>query len=112
MSDDDSKSEVLARLSAVIEGRKGADPDSSYTAKLFDSGRDEIARKVGEEALETVIAALHEDNNALAAESADLIFHLLVLWADADMSPDDVWNELARREGTSGLDEKNARGQN
>lgn len=112
MGDDGSRAAILARLSAVIEERKGADPNSSYTAKLFDSGRAEIARKLGEEALETVIAALHQDNHALAAESADLIYHLLVLWADADLSPDEVWQELARREGTSGIDEKNTRSRN
>ena len=112
MSEDNNKAAVLARLSAVIEGRKGADPDSSYTANLFDKGRAEISRKVGEEALETVIAALQQDKHALTTESADLIYHLLVLWADAEMSPEDVWDELARREGTSGIDEKKSRAKN
>ena len=100
---------TLDRLFAVIAARKGADPDSSYTAKLFARGAPEIAQKLGEEAVETVIAALGEDRTAVTAESADLLYHLLVLWAERGVAPDDVWAELARREGVSGLVEKAAR---
>ncbi|MCA1909591.1 MAG: phosphoribosyl-ATP diphosphatase [Magnetospirillum sp.] len=100
---------VLDQLFAVIEGRKGADPDSSYTAKLFNKGRKKIAQKVGEEGLETAIAAVSETPAAIAAESADLLYHLLVLWADAGVDPGDVWAELARRQGISGIAEKNSR---
>ena len=94
---------VLDRLTAVIESRKGADPESSYTARLFARGRAKIAQKVGEEAVETVIEALRDDRAALAAESADLLYHLLVLWADAGVAPEQVWAALAAREGASGL---------
>jgi len=100
---------VLARLFAVIESRRGADPESSYTAKLFSRGREKIAQKLGEEAVESVIAALSGDKAALTGESADLLYHLLVLWADAGLDPADVWAELARREGISGIEEKAAR---
>lgn len=100
---------VLERLFAVIDSRRDGDPGGSYTARLFADGRARIARKTGEEALEVVIAALSEGKEKLAAESADLLYHLLVLWADADVKPDDVWAELARREGVSGLAEKAAR---
>ncbi|MBT3991251.1 MAG: phosphoribosyl-ATP diphosphatase [Rhodospirillaceae bacterium] len=102
-------SEVLERLFAVIESRKGADASSSYTAKLFDAGMAEISRKVGEEAVETITAALSDPKN-VTAESADLLYHLLVLWAEAGIKPEDVWAELEKREGTSGIDEKNLRG--
>jgi phosphoribosyl-ATP pyrophosphohydrolase len=100
---------VLDQLFQVIEGRKGADPDSSYTAKLFAKGRKKIAQKVGEEGLETAIAAVAETPADIAAESADLLYHLLVLWADAGIDPADVWAELARRQGISGIAEKNSR---
>jgi phosphoribosyl-ATP pyrophosphohydrolase len=100
---------VLDQLFETISSRKGADPSESYTAKLFSKGRGKIAQKVGEEGVECVIAALSEGNEALASESADLFYHLLVLWADAGLEPQDIWNELARREGISGIDEKNSR---
>ena len=101
----DNNSEVLERLFAVIESRKGADASSSYTAKLFAAGMPEIARKVGEEAIETITAALSTQEN-VTAESADLLYHLLVLWAEAGIKPEDIWAELQKREGTSGIDEK------
>lgn len=82
---------------------------TSYTAKLFAAGRAKIAQKVGEEAVETVIASLSDDRAALVSEATDLMFHLLVLLADAGLSLDDVRAELARREGVSGIDEKAAR---
>ncbi|CAA7621894.1 phosphoribosyl-ATP diphosphatase [Magnetospirillum sp. UT-4] len=102
-------SHAIERLFAVIESRKGADPDTSYTAKLFTKGRKKIAQKVGEEGLETALAAVGEGPEAVAAESADLLYHLLVLWAETGVSPDDVWAELDRRAGVSGIAEKNSR---
>jgi phosphoribosyl-ATP pyrophosphohydrolase len=109
MTRDPLDSHVLERLFAVIDSRRGSDPDGSYTARLFADGRAKIARKTGEEAVEVVIAALSEGKDKLAAESADLLYHLLVLWADAELKPHDVWEQLARREGVSGLAEKAAR---
>ena len=100
---------VLERLYATIASRKTADPGSSYTAKLLHQGRSVIAKKMGEEAVETAIAAVGNDSDAVVAESADLIYHLLVLWVDCGIEPDEVWLKLAAREGTSGLAEKAAR---
>jgi phosphoribosyl-ATP pyrophosphohydrolase len=102
---------VLTRLFETIVSRQGADAETSYTAKLFHQGRTKIAQKVGEEAVEVNIAALAEGPDALAAESADLIYHLMVLWADAGITPEEVWAELAKREGLSGIEEKRARGE-
>jgi phosphoribosyl-ATP pyrophosphohydrolase len=101
--------DILDTLEATIRVRKGADPTSSYVAKLFGKGRAKIAQKVGEEATEVVIAAVSETPQALTGEAADLLFHLLVLLADAGLSLDDVRAELRRREGLSGIDEKAAR---
>jgi phosphoribosyl-ATP pyrophosphohydrolase len=89
--------QALDDLWAVIQERRDADPESSYTAKLFAKGRPKIAQKVGEEAVETVIAALVQDKDALAAESADLLYHLLVLWADVGLDPSDVAKVLETR---------------
>jgi phosphoribosyl-ATP pyrophosphohydrolase len=100
---------VLEDLYAVIKGRQGADPETSYTAKLFSRGRAKIAQKLGEEAVETVIAAMGQDPAKVVPESADLLYHLLVLWADCGIDPAEVWAELARRQGISGIDEKKAR---
>jgi|SRR6516165_4263214 len=100
---------VLDRLWQIIQSRRNADPQSSYTARLFVRGRAKIAQKLGEEAVETVIEGVGENSSALVAESADLIYHLLVLWAAAGVSPADVAAELARREGTSGIEEKRSR---
>lgn len=102
-------SQVLEELFATIAGRKGADPDTSYTAKLFARGRGKIAQKVGEEAVETVIAAMRSNPDEVISESADLFYHLLVLWADCNVAPEQVWAELSRRAGTSGIAEKKAR---
>jgi phosphoribosyl-ATP pyrophosphohydrolase len=102
-------SDTLARLEATIASRKGADPKTSYVASLFAKGRPKIARKLGEEAVEAIVAALAEDKTALTGEAADLIFHLMVLLADADVSLTDVLAELGRREGVSGHDEKASR---
>ena len=104
--------EVLERLFLVIEGRKGGDPAASYTAKLLAEGKQKTAKKLGEEATETVIAATAGTPREVARESADLLYHLLVLWAATGVKPADVWTELARREGTSGLAEKAARKKN
>ena len=100
---------VIDRLFAVIESRRGGDPKTSYVAKLFSKGRRKIAQKVGEEAVETVIAAIDKDRGEVVKESADLLFLLMVLWAELDLKPADVFAELARREGTSGIAEKKAR---
>ena len=101
--------DAFDRLHATILSRRGGDPASSYVAKLTAKGRAKIAQKLGEEAVETVIAAMGDDREALIGEATDLMFHLAVLLADADLSFDDLRAELARREGTSGLDEKAGR---
>ena len=105
-----SDASVIDRLHATVLSRRGAAADSSYTARLFSQGRAKIAAKLGEEAVETVIAGMGEAPERLASESADLLYHLVVLWAERGVAPVDVWAELARREGTSGLDEKANRG--
>ena len=102
---------ILDDLFAVIESRKGADPDTSYTASLFAKGRNKIAQKVGEESVETILAATTETKADLVNESADLLYHLLVLWADSGVVPEDVWQTLAKRFGLSGIDEKSSRNQ-
>jgi len=100
--------EVVARLQAVIESRRGADPASSWSAKLL-ADTPLAAKKLAEEAMEAALAAVQRDNDALAAESADLIYHWLVVLAAAGVSLDDVAAKLEAREGTSGLAEKAAR---
>ena len=101
--------DILARLEATIASRKGADPKASYVASLFAKGRPKIARKLGEEAVEAIVAALAEDKAALTGEAADILCHLMVLLADADVPLADVLAELDRREGVSGHDEKASR---
>ena len=101
--------DVLARVAATIESRKGASPEQSYTAKLLAKGDSAILKKIGEEATETVMAAKDDDKIALVREVADLWFHCLVLLASRGLGPQDVLGELARREGVSGLDEKKNR---
>ena len=100
---------VLDRLYVVIDSRKGADPDTSYTARLFSRGRQQIAKKLGEEAVEALIEGIRGDKPKLVGESADVLYHLLTLWAATGVKPPAVWAELARREGLSGLAEKAAR---
>jgi len=100
---------ALARLNATIAARRGDDPKVSYTAKLLSDGPVKVAKKLGEEAVETVIAAVEGDADSLAAESADLLYHWLVLLAAAGVSTDAVAAKLEAREGRSGLDEKAAR---
>src|SRR6185312_12516300 len=102
---------VLERLYAVIDSRKGADPDTSYTARLFSRGRQQIAKKLGEEAVETLIEGIRGDKPKLVAESADMLYHLLTLWAAVGVKPAAIWAELDRREGLSGIAEKAARKQ-
>lgn len=102
-------SDILNRLADLLEQRKSADPASSYVAKLYAKGMQSIVKKVGEEATETVIAAMSGDKEQMIYETADLWFHTMVMLAQAGLSPDDVLKELARREGLSGLDEKAAR---
>ncbi|MCZ6607882.1 MAG: phosphoribosyl-ATP diphosphatase [Alphaproteobacteria bacterium] len=109
MTDKPADSAVLERLFKVIRSRRGGDAEKSYTAELFAGGTGTIPQKFGEEAVETIIAALLESPAKVTRESADLLYHLLVLWAEAGIEPADVWAELQRREGTSGLAEKKAR---
>jgi len=97
---------ALDRLQAVIAARAGTAPDQSYTAKLLSKGTPRIAKKFGEEAIELVIAAVEADKPAIISESADVLYHWLVLLQSADISPQDVYAELDRRHGQSGLEEK------
>lgn len=99
-------SDTLTRLWATIEARKSADPDTSWTAKLLSKGPEKAAEKFGEEAIEAIIEATKGDKAGLTAEAADVLYHLLVMLAASDVSLDDVLAELARREGTSGIEEK------
>ena len=100
---------VLDRLYAVIASRRGGDAATSYTAKLFSQGAAKIAQKLGEEAVEAVIEGVRGDGTKLAAESADLLYHLLVLWAETGVAPETVWQALEARATRSGLDEKKLR---
>jgi phosphoribosyl-ATP pyrophosphohydrolase len=97
---------TLDRLWQVIQSRRDGDPQNSYTARLFARGRTKIAQKLGEEAVEAVIEGVNGDPSALVGESADLLYHLLVLWAAVGVSPAEVAAELTRREAASGLKEK------
>ena len=101
--------DTLDRLAAVLEARKGADPESSYVARLYAKGLDAILKKIGEEATETVMAAKDGDPARVVCETADLWFHTLVLLAQQGRGPGDVLAELERRFGLSGLEEKAAR---
>ena len=109
MTEVGNNAEVLDRLFEVIKSRRGAESSSSYTASLLAAGTGKIAQKLGEESVETIIAALGETPDQVSNESADLLYHLLVLWADIGIEPADVWAELTRREGTSGIAEKASR---
>lgn len=100
---------VLDDLAATIAARKGADPESSWTARLLAAGPEKAAEKFGEEAVEAVIEAVKGDRERLTAEAADVLYHLLVMLAARDVSLEDVLAELARRQGTSGIEEKAAR---
>ncbi len=102
-------SDILDKLALVVESRKGADPATSYVARLLSQGEDAILKKIGEEATETVMAAKDGDRPKIIAETADLWFHSLVMLAYYGLKPGDVLAELSRREGLSGIDEKAAR---
>ncbi|MGV6858079.1 MAG: phosphoribosyl-ATP diphosphatase [bacterium] len=106
-----SPGEVLAQLADVLESRKEAEPDSSYVASLYAKGLDSILKKIGEEATETVMAAKDGQADKIVYETADLWFHCMVLLAQQGLRPEQVTDELARRFGVSGLDEKAAREQ-
>jgi phosphoribosyl-ATP pyrophosphohydrolase len=99
---------ILDRLFVTVAARRGGDPALSYTAKLFAEGLPRIAQKLGEEAVETVIAAV-KGGPGLVGESADLLYHLLVLWAEAGVAPAEVWQALEARMGVSGIAEKESR---
>jgi phosphoribosyl-ATP pyrophosphohydrolase len=101
--------DIITKLEAVIKERRGAQAGSSYVASLFAKGHEKIAQKLGEEATETVIASLSGDPAQLTAEAADLIFHLLILLEQNGVSYTDVLAELQRREGVSGIEEKQSR---
>ena len=100
---------VLEQLAETIEARKGADPDTSWTAKLLAKGPDKCAEKFGEEAVEAIIEAVKGDRAGLTSEAADVLYHLLVMLASRDVALADVLAELARREGVSGIEEKAGR---
>lgn len=100
---------AMARLAATVAARKGASPETSYTARLLASGTEKCAKKLGEEAVEAALAAMTGDRQHLVAESADVLYHLLVLLTAEDVPLADVMAELERREGTSGIAEKASR---
>ncbi|QJB68830.1 phosphoribosyl-ATP diphosphatase [Parasphingorhabdus halotolerans] len=102
--------DTLAKLEETIRMRRAANAPDSYVASLGRNGRAKMAEKLGEEAVEAVIAAVQDDKPAMVGEAADLMFHLLVLLADMDLSMADVLAELERREGLSGITEKSSRG--
>jgi len=104
-----SGNDVLSRLAATLDERRGADPASSYAASLFDRGPDTILKKIGEEAVELILAGTGDDDAHLVAEAADVWFHMLVLLSYRGLGPDDILSELARREGVSGHAEKASR---
>jgi phosphoribosyl-ATP pyrophosphohydrolase len=107
---DSAAAGVLERLWGVIEQRRVmGDAATSHSARLLARGTQKVAQKLGEEAVELVIEAVARNREATISESADLLYHLLVLWVDASVAPDDVWRELCRREGISGIAEKAAR---
>ena len=100
---------VLDRLFAVVESRRDADPNISHSARLLSRGPAKVAQKFGEEAVECLIEAVAGNREALIGESADVLYHLLVLWVSSGVNPAEVWAELIRREGISGIAEKAAR---
>jgi phosphoribosyl-ATP pyrophosphohydrolase len=112
MSDAADDIDVLARLYRAILDRRGGDPEKSRTARLFQQGNKKIAQKLGEEAVEAALEGVLGNRDKLVAESADVLYHLLVLWAALGVKPEDVWAELERREGISGIAEKQARPRN
>jgi phosphoribosyl-ATP pyrophosphohydrolase len=101
--------DVLDRLFALVESRRTADPEVSHSARLLSRGVAKVAQKFGEESVECLIEAVAGNHDALVAESADVLYHLIVLWVSSGVSADEVWTELVRREGISGIAEKAAR---
>ncbi|WP_075595633.1 phosphoribosyl-ATP diphosphatase [Novacetimonas hansenii] len=101
--------DVLDRLFEVVSSRRGTDTSISHSARLLARGRRKIAQKFGEEAVECLIEAVSGNRDELISESADVLYHLIVMWVDAGVEPQEVWSELLRREGTSGIAEKAAR---
>jgi phosphoribosyl-ATP pyrophosphohydrolase len=99
-------SDTVSRLYEAVLARRGLDPATSRTAKLFAAGRNKVAQKVGEEAVEVAIDAVRNDRGAVICESADLVYHLVVLWAEMGIVPGDVWEEMTRRETAQGIAEK------
>ncbi|MCQ8242426.1 phosphoribosyl-ATP diphosphatase [Acetobacteraceae bacterium KSS12] len=104
-----ASAEVLDRLFDVVTARRSADPSISHSARLLSRGTAKVAQKFGEEAVECLIEAVAGNSNKLVGESADVLYHLIVMWVDAGLHPSEVWAELMRREGTSGIAEKAAR---
>lgn len=100
---------VLDRLFKIVMSRRDTDPRISHSARLLTKGRNKVAQKFGEEAVECLIEAVAGNKKALISESADVLYHLIVVWVDAGITPDDIWSELHRREGTSGIEEKASR---
>lgn len=109
MNEKPKSSQIIEELFAVIESRKGGDPKVSHTAKLFEKGLGKIAKKTGEEAVEVIVAALHETPERVVSESADLLYYLLVLWSEKGIKPEEVFAELESRVGVSGIEEKKSR---
>ncbi len=104
-----STAAVLDRLFETVMARRDADPNVSHSARLLSRGTHKVAQKFGEEAVECLIEAVAGNGDKLIGESADVLYHLIVLWVDAGLRPDAVWNELRRREGVSGIAEKASR---
>ena len=102
---------ILDRLWGTVLSRVGVNPNESHSARLLSRGTEKVAQKFGEEAVECVIEAVAKHRTALIGESADVLYHLMVLWVDAGLRPEEVWTELKRREGMSGISEKAARKQ-
>jgi phosphoribosyl-ATP pyrophosphohydrolase len=98
--------DTVQRLYQAVLARRGQDPATSRTAKLLAAGRNKLAQKLGEEAVEVAIDAARDDRAAVICESADLVYHLVVLWAEMGIAPSDVWDEMARREKAQGIAEK------
>ena len=101
---------VIDELFAVIEQRKGGDPDTSYVARSLSRGREHVAKKVGEEGVEVALAGALDDKPGIVSESADLLFHLMILWSATGVSPAEVLEELSKRRGVSGFERDAARG--
>ncbi len=109
MTDEKMSRRFLDELFIVIKSRKGANPEVSYTARIFEGGVEKMARKISEESTEVIVAALRETPRHVISESADLLYHLMILWAEQDITPEEVFAELESRAGTSGVEEKESR---